>query len=114
MYIKCDFISVKFKIGEFIMSSDPKLREFLEKLNSGTIDFYQLEPITFEQQQFSVKDGPVKRDSASSLLNVQPVEYDADSEADTIHNLPPRPSLHRRRSTFKKEKSRKELQEEIR
>ena len=107
MYIIYDFISIKLTIDEFIKSSDPKLREFLEKLNSGTMDFYQLDPITFEQMnmQFSVKESSGERDRTSSLLNVQPVEYDADSEADTIHPLTPRPSLHRRRSTFKKEKS---------
>ena len=69
------------------------------------MDFFQLEPITFDQMQFSVKETSLERDREPSLLNVQPVEYDADSEADTIHSLTPRQSLHRRRSTFKKEKS---------
>ena len=45
-----------------------------------------------------------KRTVSSPLLTTQTAEYDADSEADTSHTVTPRPTLHRRRSTFKKEK----------
>ena len=106
IYIRQSDFFVQLKIDDFIKSADPKLRPFLENLNSGTMDFYQLEPITLEEMdmQFSSKETSGERDRASSLLKGQAVEYDADSEADTIHTLTPRPSLHRRRSTFKREK----------
>ena len=97
-------------MDEFIKDSNPKLRVSLERLNSGTIEFYQLEPLPIleenDSQLFIKDDVTAVREPASTLLAVQQVEYDADSEAETSHTLTPRPSLHRRRSTFKKEKSR--------
>ena len=53
-----------------------------------------------------VKDSTGEQIGEHGQLMLQPVDYDADSEADTSHTMTPRPSLHKRRSTFKKEKSR--------
>ena len=53
-----------------------------------------------------VKDSTGDQIGEHGQLMLQPVDYDADSEADTSHTMTPRPSLHKRRSTFKKEKSR--------
>ena len=56
-----------------------------------------------------VKDSTGDQNGEHGQLMLQPVDYDADSEADTSHTMTPRPSLHKRRSTFKKEKSEEEM-----
>ena len=79
----------------------------MEKLHNGTIDFFQLEILPLREKsdkQNGVKTHMDKRTVSSPLLTTQTAEYDADSEADTSHTVTPRPTLHRRRSTFKKEK----------
>ena len=80
----------------------------MEKLHNGTIDFYQIEILPVREKpekQFGTKLPLDKRTVSSPLLTTQTAEeYDADSEADTSHTITPRPTLHRRRSTFKKEK----------
>lgn len=79
----------------------------MEKLHNGTIDFYQIEILPLREKpekQYGTKGAMDKRTVSSPLLTTQTAEYDADSEADTSHTITPRPTLHRRRSTFKKEK----------
>ena len=92
---------------DFVKDSHPKLYGFIERLHNGTIDFYQLEILPLREKtdkQHGSKTQIDKRTVSSPLLTTQTAEYDADSEADTSHTVTPRPTLHRRRSTFKKEK----------
>ena len=95
---------------DFISNSNPKLHASLEKLNFSTTEFYQLESLHVLEDrdlvEAFVKDSTGDQNGEHGQLMLQPVDYDADSEADTSHTMTPRPSLHKRRSTFKKEKSR--------
>ena len=99
-------------MDSFIRSANVKLSVSLTKLNSAIFDFYQLEPTLQSQARdpkLYIRDSIVEGDGEpvgyGSVLSVQPVDYDADSEADSIRTMTTRPSLHRRRSTFKKEKA---------
>ena len=89
-------------MSDFLQNADVKLSTSLTKFHSAITDFYQLEPLPKpEIEAKTLPKGQISDTTETGALSVQPVDYDADTEADASR-VPSRIEASKRRSTYRR------------